>query len=112
MRMVQVVGAADRHVVQRGRGVALELLRVFVEAFELSEELALRRDAVDDADRIVDVVGHRQMVIRVLDGTHVARSDVTGSADEGKVFHVEKETRNDLQAEHGEATVAGFLGVE
>lgn len=51
VRVMQVVGAADRHIVQRGRGVALELLRVLVEAFELGEELTLRRNAVDEIGR-------------------------------------------------------------
>jgi len=60
---------------------------VLLKAFELGEKLALRRDAVDDADRIVDVVGGDQYVTGVLDSAHVTRSNVTGGADQGEVFH-------------------------
>lgn len=58
------------------------------EPFKLGEEIALRRNAVDDADRVIDVVRHGQMVAGVLDGTHVARRNVAGGTDEGEIFHV------------------------
>ena len=87
MRVVQIVGAANGYVVERGGRVALELVGVFIKALKLGKELALRRDAVDDADRVVDVVSHGQVVAGVFDGTHVARGDVARSADEGEVFH-------------------------
>ena len=87
MRVVQIVGRADGHVVEAGGGVALELLGVFLEALKLGEEFALGRDAVDDADRVVDVIGHGEVVAQVLDGAHVAGGDVAGCADECKVFH-------------------------
>lgn len=87
MRVVQVVGRADRHDIQGGRRIALQAPGMVVETLELGEELTLRREAVDDADRVVDVVGTGQLVAGVLDGTHVARGDVAGSADKGESFH-------------------------
>ena len=90
VRVVQVVGAADGHVVKRGAGRALQGVGKFLEALEFGKKLALRRDAVDDAHRIVDVVGHGQVVAGVLDGTHVARRNVAGSANKGEIFHSNK----------------------
>lgn len=58
VRVVQVVGRADGHIVEPGGRVALELLSVFLKTLELGEEFALGRDAVYDADRVVDVIGH------------------------------------------------------
>ncbi len=58
VRVVQVVGRADGHVVEPGGGAALELVGVFLKALKLSKELALGRDAVDDAHRVIDVKGH------------------------------------------------------
>ncbi len=58
VRVVQVVGRADGHVVELGGGVALEVVGVFLKALKLGEKLALGRDAVDDANRVVDVVSH------------------------------------------------------
>lgn len=92
--VVQVVGTADRHVVQHRRGVALELMGALVEAFELREKLALRRDAVDDANRVVDVVGNSQVVAGVVDGAHVARSDIAGGADQAKFFMTRTSSSN------------------
>lgn len=88
VRVVQVVGRADGHVVEPRGGAALQLVGKFLKALELGEEFALRRDAVDDADGVVDVIGHRQVVAQVFDGPHVAGCDVAGSADECEVFHV------------------------
>ncbi len=87
VRVVQVVGRADGHVVEPGGGVTLELLGVFLEALKLGEEFALGRNAVDDADRVGDVVGHGQVLAQVFNGAHVAGGDVAGYADECKIFH-------------------------
>ena len=88
VRVVQVVGRADADVIQRGSRIALEAMGVVVEALEIGKERALRRDAVDDADRVVGVVGHGQVVAQVPDGVHVARGDVAGGADEGEVLAI------------------------
>ena len=88
MSVVQVIWGADGHVIKRSGRSALELERVLLEAFEFREKLALWGDTVDDADRVIDVVGHGQPVARVFDGMHMARCDVARSTDKGKVFHV------------------------
>src|SRR6185369_11072438 len=88
VRLMQVIGCTDGHIVELSRGVAFELVRVFVEALELGEERTVRRDAVDDADRVVDIVGHGQVVAGVFDGAHVARSNVSCGADKGEFLHV------------------------
>ena len=88
VRVVQVVGGADGDIVERGSGVALELVGMIKEAFKFGKKCAFWRDAVDDADRVIDVISHGQAVAGVFDGVHVARSDIAGSADQGKVFHV------------------------
>ncbi len=62
MRVVQVVRGADGHVVESVKGAALEPVGEFLKSLELSEKFALRRDTVDDANRVVDVIGHRQIV--------------------------------------------------
>ncbi|MNL41542.1 hypothetical protein D3C87_1639550 [compost metagenome] len=54
---MKVVGRTDGDVVKCSSRIALETVSVFVEALELGEKLALWRDAVDDADRVIDVVG-------------------------------------------------------
>ena len=86
--VVQVVGAADRHVVQLGGRGAFALVRVFLESLKFREKFGVRRNAVDDADGVVDVVGHGKLVARVLDGAHVAWCYVAAGADECEVFHV------------------------
>src|SRR3990167_4699636 len=88
MRVVQVVGRADRHNIQGGSRIALQAPGMIVETFELGEELALRRKAIDNTYRIIDIVGTSELVAGILDGTHVARCDITGSADKGESFHV------------------------
>ena len=87
VRVVQVIGRAHRGVMQGRVRVAPQLVAALEEALELGEELALGRNAVDDADRVVDVVGHGEVMAGVLDRPHVAGSDVTGGADQGEVFH-------------------------
>ena len=47
-----------------------------VETFEIHEECGLGEVAVDDANRIVRVRGHYEIVARVADGAHVSRGDV------------------------------------
>ena len=57
-----------------------------VETLKFGKKRALRRNAVDDADRIVDVVRHRQMVAQVFDGAHMARGNVASRANQCKIF--------------------------
>ena len=87
VRMMQVVGRTDRNDIERGHWIALQSPGVVVEAFKLSEEFALRRKAVDNTYRIIDIEGTGKLVTGVLDGTHVARGDIAGSANKGKSFH-------------------------
>ena len=70
-----------------GSGVAFKLIDVFLKALELGEEFAIRGDTVDDADGIVDVISHRQMVTGVFDGAHMPRSDVASGTNESEIFH-------------------------
>lgn len=91
---------------------------MFLKALKLGEEFAVRRDAVDDADRVVDVIGYGQVMAQVFDGAHVAGGDVARCADECKVFHgvdTECAAWRSLEAEdgetglgHGVAVVQGF----
>ena len=87
VRVVQVVGAADGHIVKRRGGVALELVGVLVKTLKLGEKIALGRNAVDDADGVVDVVSGGQVVASSLDGLHVTRRDVASGTNECKVLH-------------------------
>lgn len=84
---MKIVRRADGHVVETRGRAALELVGIFLKALELSEEFTLWRDAVNDANRVVDVISHGQVMAEVFDGSHVARCDVAGSADECEVFH-------------------------
>ena len=88
VRVVQVVGRANGHVVQRRGGVALQAVGIIVKALKIGKKLALRRNAVNDAHRVVGVVSHGQMVAQVFDGVHVARGNVAGGADEGEVLAI------------------------
>ena len=54
---------------------------------ELGKKLALGRDAINNTDRVIDVIGRNQAVTGVFDGAHMARSDVAGSTDESEIFH-------------------------
>ena len=101
--MVQIVRRADGHVVQGSHRIALELVHMFRKTLELGEKIALRRNAIDDAHRIVDVIRHRQMIAGVLYGTHVARRYIAGGANEGKFFHIGHE--EELQAKNGKTSL-------
>jgi len=87
VRVVKVVWCADGDIVERAGGATPELVGVLKEALKLSKKSAFRRDTVDDADGVVDVIAHDQAVAGVFDGVHVTRGDIAGSADQGKVFH-------------------------
>jgi hypothetical protein len=60
---------------------------VGLEKFESSKKFALWRNAVNDANGIVDVMGHRKIVTQVLDGSHVPRGNVPSCPNQRKVFH-------------------------
>lgn len=85
--MMQVVGRADRDDIQGGRRIAFQPPGMVIESLELSEKIALRRKAVDNSDRIINVVCAGYLVASVLDGTHMARCYITGGTDKGKSFH-------------------------
>ena len=85
--VVQVVRAADRYIVECRCRIAFELLGVFLKALELGEKFALWGNTVDDAYRVVDVIGYGQTIAGVFDGAHVARGDVAGGTNKGEVFH-------------------------
>lgn len=53
-----------------------------VESFELIEVIRIGEVAIDDTDRIVLVHRSDNSVACVLDGSHVARCDVTGRANQ------------------------------
>ncbi|MNE81478.1 hypothetical protein D3C80_1781330 [compost metagenome] len=84
---MQVIRRADRDIVQRARGFSLQAVCMLEEKFKLGEELALRRDAVDDAHRIIDVVGRDQAVASVFDGPHMPGGNVTSGADQCEILH-------------------------
>ena len=86
VRVMQVIGRADADVIQRRFRLALEAMGKIVEAFKLGKKRALRRNAVDDADRVGDVIRHRQMVAQVFDGAHMARGNVASRANQCKIF--------------------------
>ena len=83
VRVVQVVGRADRDVVDLLAAPA-QLVDVTVEALELDEEVGIREIAVDDADRVLRVEGDLEIAVDRLDGAHVPRRDVAGGADQGE----------------------------
>ena len=87
VRVVQVVGAADGDIVKRRAGATLELMGIFVKALKFGKKFALGRNAVNDADGVVDVVGSGQVVAGGLNGLHVTRRNVAGGTNECKVLH-------------------------
>ena len=66
----------------------MQFINVAIKTFKFSEEVCVGEIAVNNADRIIGVERGHQVVAGGLDGLHVARSDVAGCTDEGKVFHV------------------------
>lgn len=84
---MQVVGTADAHIVNRGVAGTAELVQMAVETLGFGEEGGIGEIAVHDSDPIVRVEGTNEVVTGFFDGFHVARSDVSGSTDEGEVFH-------------------------
>jgi len=60
---------------------------VAVKALELGERVDVGEPAVEDANRVAAVAGGDEGVAGVADGLQVARGDIAGGADEGKVFH-------------------------
>ena len=84
--IVQVVGAADRDVVDPlGVAPALELLEVAVEALHLREEAGVEEVAVEDPHRVVRIARRREPVAGVGDRLEMTGGDVTRDAEEGKV---------------------------
>ncbi|MNP28204.1 hypothetical protein D3C76_1211560 [compost metagenome] len=60
---------------------------MLLKALKLCEKFTIRRNAINDSDRVVDIVSGNQHIASILDGTHVSWSNVTGSADKGEIFH-------------------------
>jgi hypothetical protein len=59
-----------------------------VEALVLGEKVRIRKMTVNNTYGIIGVVGGNEPIARALDGFHVARRDVTGGTDQGKILHV------------------------
>src|SRR5690606_30950062 len=89
VRVMQVVGRADGHIVHLVRVVtATQLVEVAIETLELGKEVGIGIIAVDHADRVVLVQRRHQLVAGGLDGLHVTRSDVSSRAYQRKILHV------------------------
>ena len=86
MRVVQIVGRANRNVIDLLAAPA-QLVDMAIEPFELDEETRVRKIAVDNADGIVRIEGDLQIAADRLDGLHVPRRDVSGRANESKRCH-------------------------
>jgi hypothetical protein len=63
-------------------------MSVFVKALKLSKELALRRNAIDDADRVINIIGDGQTVTRIFDRTHMPGRYISCRTDQSKIFHI------------------------
>src|SRR5690554_7145450 len=85
--VVQVVGRADGDVIHSAAVIgAAQLIDVPVETLKFREKVRFREIAIDDANGIVFVHGGNQVVTSVFDRFHMARCDVTGSADQCELF--------------------------
>ena len=88
VRVVEVVGRADAHIVHAlGRRAPPQLLEVAVKALDFREEARLREVAVEDPHRVVRVDRRDQLVARVSDGLEVLGGDVAGRTEEREVGH-------------------------
>jgi len=88
MDVVQIIGRADGDVIDApGLAAAAQLFGVAVKALELGERVDVGEPAVEDPDRVTAVAGSDEGVAGVADGLQMARGDIAGGADEGKVFH-------------------------
>ena len=83
---MQVVGAADAHIVNMSVAATAHLVEVAVEALRLGEESGIGKIAVHDAHTVERVEGSEEGVAGFFDGFEVAWGDVAGGADEGEVF--------------------------
>src|SRR5690554_4408179 len=85
--VVQVVGRANRNVIHSVTVIgAAQLIDMPVEALKFREKVRFREIAIDNANGIVLVHGGNQVVTSVFDRFHMARCDVTGSADQCELF--------------------------
>src|SRR5690554_2990199 len=85
--VVQVVGRADGDVIHSAAVIgAAQFVDMPVETLKLREKVRFREMTVDNANGIVLVHGGNEVVTSVFDRFHVARCDVTGSADQCELF--------------------------
>ena len=61
---------------------------MLIKTLELGKKLTVGLNTVDDADRVVGVIRHTQVMTQFFDGFHVPRCNVTSSTDKSEVFHV------------------------
>jgi len=86
MRVVKIIGGADAdEVYARILALSPQLFRVPVKPLEFGEEGHIEEIAVHDADRIGFVQRGDEPVPGIPDGLHVARRDVAGGTDQGKI---------------------------
>ena len=88
MCVMQVIRRADRHIVYPVT-FSPQQINMPVKPLKLGEEISVGEMAIDHANLIAEIQRGHEPVTRILDRFHVARSDVTGSADEYKIFHIQ-----------------------
>jgi len=89
VRVVQVIGGADGHIIHTVFDRATpQFLQVAVKSLNLRKEARIKGKLVKQPDRIVRVHSSDQTVPRITDGFEVPGGNVTCSTDQCKVFYV------------------------
>ncbi len=88
VRVVEVVGRADTHVMNT-LVFALEaaLLQKSLKTFRLGEKARIRKVAVQEANRVVWVYGGKEGITGVTDRFEMFGSDKPGDSSHGEIFH-------------------------
>ena len=84
MGIVQVIGAADRKIVN-GCSVTPQLFTMPVEAFELGKEIRIGEVFIEYANGVMCIQGGKELVARGFNGFQVKGSNIAGRADEDEV---------------------------
>ena len=79
MGIVQVVGGADTHIINRLL-LAAQLFRMPVKALEFGKKGCLGKIPVDNTDRVVRICCCDQFIPCLQNGFHMLRGDIAGSA--------------------------------
>ena len=88
VRIVQIVGRADAHIVHAvGLVAATQLLEVAIESLDFCEEADVERVSIQHAHGVVRIDGRNQPVSRVVDRLEVSRRDEAGDASDRKILH-------------------------